>query len=164
MTSFHLSLQGWEVLRIGEVSSLMSSSAMLAIDCEMVLCNDGTEGVVRVCVVDDKLKVLDYLLAISILRFMVLSGIFLWQNGIIWCIMIQILCRNIESYQLSHCCGVRWIQYVCQNLHNTYSLGIFLILNRFRAFHLCSKVSLNSLSSPGKVGHICKPLESCCWL
>ncbi|XP_066344679.1 small RNA degrading nuclease 1-like isoform X2 [Miscanthus floridulus] len=48
--------EGWKVLRIGEVSSLMSSSAMLAIDCEMVLCNDGTEAVVRVCVVDDKLK------------------------------------------------------------------------------------------------------------
>jgi RNA exonuclease 1 len=39
----------------------MSSSAMLAIDCEMVLCNDGTEAVVRVCVVDNKLKVVDYL-------------------------------------------------------------------------------------------------------
>ena len=39
----------------------MSSSAMLAIDCEMVLCSDGTEAVVRVCVVDDKLKVVDYL-------------------------------------------------------------------------------------------------------
>ncbi|OQU82463.1 hypothetical protein SORBI_3006G243100 [Sorghum bicolor] len=48
--------EGWKVLRIGEVSSLMSSSAMLAIDCEMVLCSDGTEAVVRVCVVDDKLK------------------------------------------------------------------------------------------------------------
>jgi RNA exonuclease 1 len=48
-------------LRIGEVSNLMSSSAMLAIDCEMVLCNDGTEAVVRVCVVDNKLKVVDYL-------------------------------------------------------------------------------------------------------
>jgi predicted RNA-binding protein len=34
---------------------------MLAIDCEMVLCSDGTEAVVRVCVVDDKLKVVDYL-------------------------------------------------------------------------------------------------------
>jgi len=51
----------------------MSSSAMLAIDCEMVLCNDGTEAVVRVCIVDDKLKVLDYLLRTSMLRFMELS-------------------------------------------------------------------------------------------
>ncbi|ONM12902.1 small RNA degrading nuclease 1 [Zea mays] len=44
-----------KVLQI-DVSSLTSSSAMLSIDCEMVLCSDGTEAVVRVCVVDDKLK------------------------------------------------------------------------------------------------------------
>ncbi|KAJ1273202.1 hypothetical protein BS78_06G261200 [Paspalum vaginatum] len=49
--------EGWKVLRIGEVSSLMSSRAMLAIDCEMVLCKDGTEAVVRVCVVDNNLQV-----------------------------------------------------------------------------------------------------------
>ncbi|KAG2569332.1 hypothetical protein PVAP13_7NG382600 [Panicum virgatum] len=49
--------QGWKVLRIGEVSSLVSSSAMLAIDCEMVLCDDGMEAVVRVCVVDNNLEV-----------------------------------------------------------------------------------------------------------
>nr|CAB3485983.1 unnamed protein product [Digitaria exilis] len=49
--------EGWKVLRIGEVSSLVSSSAMLAIDCEMVLCHDGTEALVRVCVVDNNLKV-----------------------------------------------------------------------------------------------------------
>jgi len=49
--------EGWKVLRIGEVSSLVSSSAMLAIDCEMVLCDDGTEAVVRVCVVDNNLEV-----------------------------------------------------------------------------------------------------------
>ncbi|RLM66022.1 small RNA degrading nuclease 1-like [Panicum miliaceum] len=49
--------EGWKVLRIGEVSSLVSSSAMLAIDCEMVLCDDGMEAVVRVCVVDNNLEV-----------------------------------------------------------------------------------------------------------
>ncbi|TKW07322.1 hypothetical protein SEVIR_7G297803v4 [Setaria viridis] len=49
--------EGWKVLRIGDVSSLVSSSAMLAIDCEMVLCHDGTEAVVRVCVVDNNLEV-----------------------------------------------------------------------------------------------------------
>jgi RNA exonuclease 1 len=38
----------------------MNSGAMLAIDCEMVLCNDGTEAVVRVCVVDSKLEVTYY--------------------------------------------------------------------------------------------------------
>jgi RNA exonuclease 1 len=36
---------------------LVSSSAMLAIDCEMVLCDDGMEAVVRVCVVDNNLEV-----------------------------------------------------------------------------------------------------------
>jgi RNA exonuclease 1 len=51
------------VLQI-DVSSLTSSSAMLSIDCEMVLCSDGTKAVVRVCVVDDKLKVVYYLLTI----------------------------------------------------------------------------------------------------
>nr|XP_045089594.1 small RNA degrading nuclease 1-like [Aegilops tauschii subsp. strangulata] len=50
-------LQGWKVMRIGKVSSTMNAGAMLAIDCEMVLCHDGTEAVVRVCVVDNKLKV-----------------------------------------------------------------------------------------------------------
>ncbi|XP_062185404.1 small RNA degrading nuclease 1-like [Phragmites australis] len=49
--------EGWKVLRVGEVSNIMSSRAMLGIDCEMVLCNDGTEAVVRVCVVDNNLEV-----------------------------------------------------------------------------------------------------------
>ncbi|TVU16371.1 hypothetical protein EJB05_39930, partial [Eragrostis curvula] len=49
--------QGWKVLRVGEVSDLKSSRAMLAVDCEMVLCKDGTEAVVRVCVVDNNLEV-----------------------------------------------------------------------------------------------------------
>ncbi|GJN26217.1 hypothetical protein PR202_gb14130 [Eleusine coracana subsp. coracana] len=49
--------EGWKVLRIRGASDLMSSSAMLAIDCEMVLCHDGTEAVVRVCVVDNNLEV-----------------------------------------------------------------------------------------------------------
>ena len=31
---------------------------MIAIDCEMVLCEDGTEALVSVCVVDRNLKVL----------------------------------------------------------------------------------------------------------
>ncbi|GJN01513.1 hypothetical protein PR202_ga18786 [Eleusine coracana subsp. coracana] len=49
--------EGWKVLRKRGASELMSSSAMLAIDCEMVLCHDGTEAVVRVCVVDNNLEV-----------------------------------------------------------------------------------------------------------
>lgn len=76
---------------------------MLAIDCEMVLCSDGTEAVVRVCVVDDKLKVVDYLLKTSMLRFMELSG----------ASMIR-----MKSYLI----GIQ--QSFCQHLHNTYFLGI----------------------------------------
>lgn len=37
--------------------SVMKSTEMLAVDCEMVLCEDGTEGLVRVGVVDRDLKV-----------------------------------------------------------------------------------------------------------
>ena len=33
---------------------------MIAIDCEMVLCEDGTEAVVSVCVVDRDLKVFSH--------------------------------------------------------------------------------------------------------
>ena len=62
------------MLRIGEVSSLVSSSAMLAIDCEMVLCDDGTEAVVRVCVVDNNLEVVRLFSIRSLLRFLELSG------------------------------------------------------------------------------------------
>ena len=56
------------MLRIGEVSSLVSSSAMLAIDCEMVLCDDGMEAVVRVCVVDNNLEVVRLFSIRSLLR------------------------------------------------------------------------------------------------
>jgi hypothetical protein len=54
-------MQGWKVLRAGEVPNLVSSKDMLAIDCEMVLCQDGTEAVVQVCVVDNNLEVLIFL-------------------------------------------------------------------------------------------------------
>ena len=36
----------------------MESTEMVAVDCEMVLCDDGTEGLVRVGIVDRDLKVL----------------------------------------------------------------------------------------------------------
>ncbi|KAF0890718.1 hypothetical protein E2562_004218 [Oryza meyeriana var. granulata] len=48
--------EGWKVMREGKVTNFMNS-AMLAIDCEMVLCHDGTEALVRVCVVDSNLEV-----------------------------------------------------------------------------------------------------------
>jgi RNA exonuclease 1 len=54
-------MQGWEVLQAGEVANLVTTKNMLPIDCEMVLCDDGTEAVVRVCVVDDNLEVLVFL-------------------------------------------------------------------------------------------------------
>ncbi|KAF5752874.1 hypothetical protein HS088_TW01G00792 [Tripterygium wilfordii] len=42
----------WVVTKLGKKSKVMRSSLMLALDCEMVLCEDGTEAVVKVCVVD----------------------------------------------------------------------------------------------------------------
>jgi len=41
---------------------------MLAIDCEMVLCDDGMEAVVRVCVVDNNLEVVRLFSIRSLLR------------------------------------------------------------------------------------------------
>lgn len=38
-------------------STVMKSTDMIAVDCEMVLCDDGTEGLVRVGAVDRHLKV-----------------------------------------------------------------------------------------------------------
>ena len=35
----------------------MKSTEIIAIDCEMVLCEDGTEALVKVCAVDRHLKV-----------------------------------------------------------------------------------------------------------
>lgn len=39
------------------MSKVMKSTNIIAVDCEMVLCEDGTEGLVRVGVVDRDLKV-----------------------------------------------------------------------------------------------------------
>ncbi|PHU05495.1 hypothetical protein BC332_26317 [Capsicum chinense] len=46
--------QGWLVTRR---SYFDQSKAMVAIDCEMVLCQDGTEALVRICAVDRNLEV-----------------------------------------------------------------------------------------------------------
>uniref|UniRef100_A0A0E0DJ87 Exonuclease domain-containing protein n=1 Tax=Oryza meridionalis TaxID=40149 RepID=A0A0E0DJ87_9ORYZ len=48
--------EGWKVLREGKITNFMKST-MLAIDCEMVLCHDGTEALVRICVVNSNLEV-----------------------------------------------------------------------------------------------------------
>ncbi|KAJ6844373.1 small RNA degrading nuclease 1-like [Iris pallida] len=48
----------WMVVPLGKLSKAMTSKNMLAIDCEMVGCQDGTEAIVRICAVDQNLKVI----------------------------------------------------------------------------------------------------------
>lgn len=45
------------VLKPKKKSKEMKSADMIAVDCEMVLCKDGTEALVKICVVDRNLKV-----------------------------------------------------------------------------------------------------------
>lgn len=52
-----LSVQDWVVTKLSKKSKLMRQTAMVAVDCEMVLCEDGSEALVRVCVVDRDLQV-----------------------------------------------------------------------------------------------------------
>ncbi|KAK4260120.1 hypothetical protein QN277_003277 [Acacia crassicarpa] len=47
----------WMVINLKKKNRLLKFTKMVAIDCEMVLCEDGTEAVVSVCVVDRNLKV-----------------------------------------------------------------------------------------------------------
>ncbi|KAL2531636.1 Small RNA degrading nuclease 3 [Abeliophyllum distichum] len=47
----------WLVVKCSKKSKAMKSTIMVAIDCEMVLCEDGTEALVRVCAVDRNLQV-----------------------------------------------------------------------------------------------------------
>lgn len=49
-------------------STVMNSTDMMAVDCEMVLCEDGTEGLVRVGAVDRHGKV--YLLVFVSICFL----------------------------------------------------------------------------------------------
>ncbi|KAL3722045.1 hypothetical protein ACJRO7_034402 [Eucalyptus globulus] len=49
--------QEWVVIKLKKKSKVMRSTKLVAVDCEMVLCEDGTEACVRVCVVDRNLKV-----------------------------------------------------------------------------------------------------------
>ncbi|OMO56611.1 Exonuclease [Corchorus capsularis] len=56
--TFPTSDEGWTVTELSTDSQrMMRSSTMLAVDCEMVLCEDGTEALVKVCVVDRDLQV-----------------------------------------------------------------------------------------------------------
>ncbi|PRQ48058.1 putative exoribonuclease II [Rosa chinensis] len=54
--SFPSHNQDWVITKLNKKSKQMSN-AMLAVDCEMVLCKDGSEALVRVCVVDQNLEV-----------------------------------------------------------------------------------------------------------
>ncbi|KAL5184187.1 Small RNA degrading nuclease 3 [Glycine soja] len=49
--------EGWIVVNFKNKPKVMKSTEMVAVDCEMVLCEDGTEAVVKVCVVDHNLEV-----------------------------------------------------------------------------------------------------------
>ncbi|RZC87214.1 hypothetical protein C5167_042145 [Papaver somniferum] len=49
--------EDWVITKLGKLSKTKESGKMVAIDCEMVLCEDGTEAVVQVCVVDQNLEV-----------------------------------------------------------------------------------------------------------
>lgn len=53
----HYSFQCYDFKNLVVAVKTMKPNRMLSVDCEMVLCHDGTEEVVEVCVVDKKLKV-----------------------------------------------------------------------------------------------------------
>lgn len=52
-----LILKEWVVTKFSQKSKGPNSNLIYAIDCEMVLCEDGTENLVRVCMVDRDLQV-----------------------------------------------------------------------------------------------------------
>ncbi|XP_019424456.1 PREDICTED: small RNA degrading nuclease 1-like [Lupinus angustifolius] len=47
----------WEVINLKDMNKAIKYTSMVAVDCEMVRCVDGTEALVEVCVVDRNLKV-----------------------------------------------------------------------------------------------------------
>lgn len=50
-------MQGWVCTKSSQKSKVNKSKAIVAVDCEMVLCEDGTEALVKICVVDCDLQV-----------------------------------------------------------------------------------------------------------
>jgi hypothetical protein len=52
---------GWEFVQLGKLPEKMDSKSMIAIRCETILCTDGTEALVRVCAVDQKLEVCSFI-------------------------------------------------------------------------------------------------------
>uniref|UniRef100_A0A7N0T9V1 Exonuclease domain-containing protein n=1 Tax=Kalanchoe fedtschenkoi TaxID=63787 RepID=A0A7N0T9V1_KALFE len=55
--SFPTHEEGWVVTKLRKNPKKQKANEMVAIDCEMVLCEDGTEALVKVCVVDRNLQV-----------------------------------------------------------------------------------------------------------
>jgi hypothetical protein len=53
-------IKGWLVINLKKKGKGIRSTAMVAVDCEMVRCEDGTEALVKVCVVDQNLEVIIY--------------------------------------------------------------------------------------------------------
>ncbi|URE24749.1 EXOIII [Musa troglodytarum] len=49
--------EDWIDIPLGKVSEAMKLNAMISVDCEMVLCQDGTDAVVKICAVDHNLEV-----------------------------------------------------------------------------------------------------------
>ncbi|GAB2227326.1 hypothetical protein Droror1_Dr00009143 [Drosera rotundifolia] len=49
--------EGWLVTKLRAKGKRKRSEAVIAVDCEMVLCEDGTEALVKICVVDRELQV-----------------------------------------------------------------------------------------------------------
>ncbi|KAL8531844.1 hypothetical protein ACS0TY_008447 [Phlomoides rotata] len=55
--SFPSHAEEWLVVKPKKKAKVMKSSEMIAVDCEMVLCEDGTEALVKICAVDRNLQV-----------------------------------------------------------------------------------------------------------
>ncbi|GAU26884.1 hypothetical protein TSUD_02870 [Trifolium subterraneum] len=49
--------EGWLVINLKKKGKGIRSTEMVAVDCEMVRCEDGTEALVKVCVVDHNLEI-----------------------------------------------------------------------------------------------------------
>ncbi|XP_057843272.1 small RNA degrading nuclease 1 isoform X2 [Cryptomeria japonica] len=50
--------KGWLTTKLGKLPEASGAETMIAIDCEMVQCEDGTKEVVKVCVVNENLETL----------------------------------------------------------------------------------------------------------
>ncbi|WOL12882.1 small RNA degrading nuclease 1 [Canna indica] len=55
--SFPFFEEEWITIHLGDVSEAMKSRTMIAVDCEMVLCQDGSEALAKICAVDHNLEV-----------------------------------------------------------------------------------------------------------